>query len=119
MNIVETLIARDSTHGDFPRRAEVEQALIEIIERSDMWPSFEPFQRSAARMIAVKLSRLLSGNPDHIDSWHDIAGYAQLVADHLAARIEAHRAATTKIGAVHESRNSRTKDGSQYGGEPA
>ena len=81
MSIDATLNERQSTHGDFPRRAIVEQQLIDIMEGADMWPSFEPFQRSAARMIAVKLSRLLAGNPDHKDSWHDIAGYAKLAED--------------------------------------
>jgi hypothetical protein len=85
MSVSATLETREFTHGDFPRRAIVEQALIDIMERADMWPSFEPYQRSAARMIAVKLSRLLSGNPDHADSWHDIAGYAQLAEETLAS----------------------------------
>jgi hypothetical protein len=34
-------------------------------------------------MIAHMLGRILNGDPDYADSWHDIAGYAQLVADRL------------------------------------
>lgn len=83
MSVADTLSEREFTHGDFARRSQIEQCLIDVMERSDMWPSFEPYQRSAARMIAVKLSRVLAGNPDHVDSWHDIAGYAQLVAERI------------------------------------
>lgn len=42
-----------------------------------------PDQLLALDMIAVKISRILSGNPAHVDSWLDIAGYAKLVADRL------------------------------------
>jgi len=34
----------------------------------------------ALQMIAVKLARLLTGDPNHVDSWQDIAGYAELAA---------------------------------------
>jgi hypothetical protein len=34
-------------------------------------------------MIAHKIGRIVNGDPDHVDSWVDIAGYAQLVADEL------------------------------------
>lgn len=30
------------------------------------------------------MKRILNGDPDYHDSWHDIAGYAQLVADQLS-----------------------------------
>lgn len=34
-------------------------------------------------MIQHKVARILNGDPDYPDSWIDIAGYAQLVADRL------------------------------------
>lgn len=34
-------------------------------------------------MIAHKLGRIINGDPNYSDSWHDIAGYAKLVADRL------------------------------------
>lgn len=83
MPVAGTLSTRERTHGDFSRRARCEQSLIEIMESADMWASCEPHHRSALRMIAVKLSRILCGDPDHLDSWHDIAGYAQLVEERL------------------------------------
>jgi hypothetical protein len=34
-------------------------------------------------MIVHKISRIVNGNPDKVDHWVDIAGYATLVADRL------------------------------------
>ena len=34
-------------------------------------------------MIAHKIGRILNGDPNYADSWVDIAGYAQLVANEL------------------------------------
>jgi hypothetical protein len=34
-------------------------------------------------MICSKLARLACGDADHVDSWHDIAGYATLVVKDL------------------------------------
>ena len=36
-------------------------------------------------MIAHKIGRILAGDPNHIDHWLDIAGYATLVAKELEA----------------------------------
>jgi hypothetical protein len=46
-----------------------------------------PDQLQALDMIATKISRIVHGNPNHLDSWIDIAGYAQLVADRLQGKV--------------------------------
>jgi hypothetical protein len=46
-----------------------------------------PDQLQALDMIATKISRIVHGNPNHLDSWTDIAGYATLVADRLQGKI--------------------------------
>ena len=45
-----------------------------------------PDQMLSLDMIAVKISRIVNGNPAHRDSWLDIAGYATLVADRLQGK---------------------------------
>jgi hypothetical protein len=40
-------------------------------------------QREALDMICHKIGRIVCGDPDYVDSWRDIAGYALLVADRL------------------------------------
>jgi hypothetical protein len=37
-------------------------------------------------MIQHKVARILNGEPDYSDNWHDIAGYATLVDDLLSAK---------------------------------
>lgn len=44
---------------------------------------FADDQWEAIEMIVHKMGRILNGNPDKIDNWVDIAGYATLVADRL------------------------------------
>ena len=44
-------------------------------------------QREAIDMIIHKLGRIINGNPDKVDHWTDIAGYAKLVADRLEGNV--------------------------------
>jgi hypothetical protein len=46
-----------------------------------------PDQLQALDMIATKISRIVHGNPNHLDSWIDIAGYATLVADRIQGKV--------------------------------
>lgn len=45
-----------------------------------------PDQLQALDMIATKISRIVNGDPNYVDSWTDIAGYATLVADRLRGK---------------------------------
>jgi len=38
-------------------------------------------------MVVHKISRILNGNPNNIDSWHDIVGYASLVEKRLNGEV--------------------------------
>jgi hypothetical protein len=40
-------------------------------------------QKEGLHMILHKIGRIVNGDPDYVDSWLDIAGYATLVADYL------------------------------------
>lgn len=41
-------------------------------------------QAEALEVIASKISRMLTGDPQYRDNWHDIVGYAKLVDDRMA-----------------------------------
>jgi len=43
-------------------------------------------QREALRIIASKISRMCSCDPEYADNWHDIAGYATLVEGRCQAK---------------------------------
>lgn len=76
-DITET---RQTTHGSFNSNAVFSQALKNEI-RSTMgsgWQQLPPEQREALDMIALKLSRIVSGKAFTADHWLDIAGYATL-----------------------------------------
>lgn len=80
-----TLQERGSRYGKFTGHAEISQALKRAIgERLALrGKALAPDQCEALEMICHKIGRIVNGDPDHADSWHDIAGYAQLVADRL------------------------------------
>lgn len=78
MDINQTLADRGKTHGDFHEQAEFTGVLSELLRSRDNWRRLTYGQKHALEMIAVKIGRILIGNPHHADSWHDIAGYATL-----------------------------------------
>lgn len=82
--IDSTLAERGSRYGSFTEHARITQAIKAAMMGSPNWASLAPDQREALEMVAHKAGRILNGDPDYHDSWHDIVGYAKLVADRLA-----------------------------------
>jgi hypothetical protein len=70
------LAARQATHGDFAETAAVAQAIKTVI--GDRAARLPPVQQEALDQIATKLARILCGDANHADHWHDMAGYARL-----------------------------------------
>ena len=83
MAIHDTLSQRTKTHGAFVDHARITQELKRVIERQDNYDKLNDCQREALAIIAHKIGRILAGNPNFHDHWHDIAGYATLVADQV------------------------------------
>jgi len=83
-DISETLAERGNRYGSFTGHAAVTQRLKTTMAGSDKWHLLAPDQKEALEMIAHKIGRILNGDPNYHDSWHDIVGYAKLVADRLA-----------------------------------
>jgi len=82
----DLLSERGSRYGKFADLSRVAQGLkevvythLETVSKVDM----EADQLEALDMIFNKIGRIVNGDPDYSDSWHDIAGYAKLVADRL------------------------------------
>lgn len=53
---------------------------------SPKWATLRPDQKEALEMVQHKIGRILNGDPDFHDSWHDMIGYTKLVADDLLVR---------------------------------
>jgi transposase-like protein len=85
-NAVDTILdERAATYGSFEDVAGCAQEIknaIRICNNSEL----DDDQIEALDMIASKIARVVNGNPNHIDSWIDIAGYATLVADRLQGK---------------------------------
>jgi hypothetical protein len=85
-NLEETLAERGKRYGSFAERAEIADALKDAAcNTTPHKTKLAPDQKMALDMIFNKISRVLAGDPDWADSWHDIAGYAKLVEDRLNA----------------------------------
>ena len=82
-DVTQVLTERGKRYGKFTGHAVVTQGIKSVMFnfRSDL--ELAPDQREALEMIAHKIGRIINGDPDYADSWVDIAGYAQLVADRL------------------------------------
>jgi hypothetical protein len=75
------LVAREATHGSFAETARIAQALKTTIVQCPTYENLNVSHREALDMIATKLGRIMSGDPNFKDHWDDIAGYAKLGAE--------------------------------------
>jgi hypothetical protein len=82
MSIKETLQQRGDRYGEFCEVAETTYQLQEVLKRSQA-SVMSSSQIIALDMICNKMARIVNGDPNYIDNWHDIAGYATLVEQEL------------------------------------
>jgi len=75
---MKLLDERAKTHGDYLITAKVAQKIKAMIRNSPAYPDMSERQSESLDMIAVKLARIMCGDPSEPDHWHDIAGYALL-----------------------------------------
>ena len=91
MSVDNTLAERGARYGDFTDHAELAQELQDIMrgfrklgpqgQIVNPWAKLDSVKRQALTVIADKIARILSGDPDYTDNWHDIQGYAKLAED--------------------------------------
>lgn len=82
-DVNKTLAERGSRYGDFTDHAAIAQDLQDAMRLSPRWGKLSAVQKQALTVIADKIARVISGDPDYADNWHDIQGYAKLVEDRL------------------------------------
>lgn len=76
-----TIKERGSNYGQWADNARGIQQIKHTFQVQQGWVNLHSYQKEALEMMAVKIGRILAGNPDHADSWHDIAGYAILTEE--------------------------------------
>jgi hypothetical protein len=74
---------REATHGDYRSQAFFAQRVKEEMHGQGGWAKLTAPQKETLEMIAVKMSRILHGNPNEPDHWRDISGYATLITNLL------------------------------------
>jgi hypothetical protein len=82
-NIDTTLAERGTRYGEFSGHAKITQGLKKVMHESPRWKDLRDDQKEALEMTAHKIGRILNGDPNYHDSWHDVNGYIKLVADTL------------------------------------
>ena len=81
----QILTERGDRYGTFTGHAALTQHLKGVIRQAliERGKVLADDQTEALEMICHKIGRIVNGDPDYVDSWQDVAGYAQLVADRL------------------------------------
>lgn len=82
-DVQETLNARGSRYGDFTDNAKISQQLQRILKNSPSFPFMSEVQIEGMTAVMQKIARILNGDPNYADNWHDIQGYARLVEERL------------------------------------
>jgi hypothetical protein len=86
-DLEKTLAERGAVYGRFVDHAEISQSLKRVMRAAPGWQELPDDMREALEMVQHKVARILNGNPDHVDSWHDIAGYVALVEKRLRGEV--------------------------------
>jgi hypothetical protein len=80
-SVQDTLEHRASRYGDIETLMTLSQNIQQAMRLSKNWWDLMPAQREALQMIASKIARILNGDPNYKDNWHDIQGYARLAEE--------------------------------------
>jgi hypothetical protein len=84
MTIDETLAERGARYGpSYVELSKMSQNLKRTMRSAPNWASLPADARESLEMIQLKVARILTGDPEYRDNWHDVAGYAKLVEDRL------------------------------------
>lgn len=94
MSIDKTLSERGTRYGEFDEHARITQNIKAAYRNSPNWEKLTADQKESLEMNAHKVGRILNGDPNYIDSWHDIIGYTRLVETRL---IKAEETAAIKV----------------------
>lgn len=91
----DTLKERGGRYGEFKDQAVIAVALKNVLRyqwSDDLltltirpgWTCMEPYQQHALEIMCDKMARIVNGcDPNYLDSWLDLAGYATLVRERL------------------------------------
>lgn len=76
--VEEMLEDRRQTHGNFRDNARFSQRLKATFRSTAAWEHLDDVEKESLDMIALKISRILSGKSLERQHWEDVEGYAAL-----------------------------------------
>ncbi len=76
-----TLKERGSKYGDFSDNARISEGIIRGLQSEEGYQNLRDIHKAALNVIAQKIARIINGDPEYKDNWHDIQGYAKLTED--------------------------------------
>lgn len=86
----EITAKRASVYGSFLHNAIVAQAIKTAMRNipdpdneGSHWDDLPMDVREGLDLIALKISRIVTGSHEYLDNWDDIGGYAKIVADRI------------------------------------
>ena len=83
----KTLAQRGEVYGRFVDHAAISQSIKRSMRAAPGWQELPDDMCESLEMLAHKVARILNGNPDYVDSWHDVSGYATLVEKRLKGEV--------------------------------
>jgi hypothetical protein len=95
--IDETLSERGGRYGKYKDHAYITQNIKRAMMDSKNWGTLSDDKRESLEMIAHKIGRILNGDPEYIENFRDISGYAELVRKTLQETEGATDAQVTQV----------------------
>jgi hypothetical protein len=76
---------RGGVYGPFLNNAIVAQAIKQALRHPCTKVTLPDDVREALDLIALKMSRIVTGDPEYLDNWDDIGGYVRCVSERIRA----------------------------------
>lgn len=85
IDVKEVLKQRGDRYGSYNKVAFTSQHLKATLRNGNAWQDrkLSPSQCESLELICNKLSRIVNGDPNYLDSWVDIIGYVQLIVNEI------------------------------------
>lgn len=87
LSVESTLAERQKSYGCFEDVATVTEEIIKALKIGNYDNMPKP-HKMAMYMIASKMARLVNGDFNSIDGWHDIGGYSKLIENLIGGENE-------------------------------
>jgi hypothetical protein len=78
-----TLDERGKRYGSYAEKAVIIQQMKESMRSGSSWAGMDADMKESLEMVVHKIGRIVTGDVNYHDNWHDLIGYTKLVADRL------------------------------------